>query len=83
MTVTSRMRDGNLIEADLEEVYFYKIDRPEGYAYQRVYTDASSPLHQQGNPIDAHWYELKTIRQFSFPKATIQSSARPAIRLTI
>ena len=37
--------DGNLIEADLEEVYFYKIDRPEGYAYQRVYTDERSPLH--------------------------------------
>jgi 5-deoxy-glucuronate isomerase len=31
--------DGTLIEADLEEIYFYKIDRPEGYAYQRVYTD--------------------------------------------
>ena len=31
--------DGKLIEADLEEVYFYKIDRPEGYAYQRIYTD--------------------------------------------
>ncbi len=30
---------GKLLEADLEEVYFYKIDRPEGYAYQRVYTD--------------------------------------------
>jgi 5-deoxy-glucuronate isomerase len=44
---------GNLIEADLEEVYFYKIDRPEGYAYQRVYTDESSPLHQAGYPIDA------------------------------
>lgn len=29
---------GNLLEADLEEVYFYKLDRPEGYAYQRVYT---------------------------------------------
>ena len=29
---------GNLVEADLEEVYFYKIDRPEGYAYQRIYT---------------------------------------------
>ena len=26
------------IEADLEEVYFYKIDRPQGYAIQRVYT---------------------------------------------
>ena len=30
--------DGKLLEADLEEVYFYKIDRPEGYAFQRVYS---------------------------------------------
>jgi 5-deoxy-glucuronate isomerase len=30
--------DGSLLEADLEEVYFYKIDRPEGFAYQRIYT---------------------------------------------
>ncbi len=44
---------GKLIEADLEEVYFYKIDKPEGYAYQRVYTDENSPLHQAGTPIDA------------------------------
>jgi 5-deoxy-glucuronate isomerase len=44
---------GNVIEADLEEVYFYKIERPEGYAYQRVYTDAHSPLHKAGHPIDA------------------------------
>jgi len=44
---------GNLVEADLEEVYFYKIDKPEGYAYQRVYTDKNSPLHQAGYPIDA------------------------------
>jgi 5-deoxy-glucuronate isomerase len=29
---------GNLLEADLEEVYFYKVDRPEGFAYQRIYT---------------------------------------------
>ncbi len=31
--------NGIILEADLEEIYFYKIDRPEGYAYQRVYTD--------------------------------------------
>lgn len=31
--------NGKVIEADLEEIYFYKLDRPEGYAYQRVYTD--------------------------------------------
>jgi 5-deoxy-glucuronate isomerase len=29
---------GNLLEADLEEVYFYKFSEPTGYAYQRVYT---------------------------------------------
>ena len=45
--------DGTLIEADLEEVYYYKIDKPEGYAYQRVYTDENSPLQQAGHPIDA------------------------------
>ncbi len=33
---------GELLEADLEEIYFYKIDKPEGYAYQRVYTDDHS-----------------------------------------
>lgn len=44
---------GNVIEADLEEIYFYQIDKPEGYAYQRVYTDQDSPLHQAGYPIDA------------------------------
>jgi 5-deoxy-glucuronate isomerase len=44
---------GKLMEADLEEIYFYKIDRPEGYAYQRVYTDANSPLHRAGFPIEA------------------------------
>jgi 5-deoxy-glucuronate isomerase len=44
---------GNLVEADLEEVYYYRIDPPEGYAYQRVYTDERCPLHQAGYPIDA------------------------------
>ena len=34
--------NGVLLEADLEEIYFYKIDRPEGYAYQRIYTDDRS-----------------------------------------
>ena len=44
---------GGVIEADLEEVYFYHIDRPEGFAYQRVYTDDASPMQAAGNPIDA------------------------------
>ena len=44
---------GKVIEADLEEVYYYKLDRPEGFAFQRIYTDAESPLHRAGYPIDA------------------------------
>ena len=54
---------GEIIEADLEEIYYYKITStrsnpfgsyaPEGYAYQRVYTDENSPMQLQGNPIDA------------------------------
>jgi len=31
-------RDGNILEADLEEIYFYKFEKPQGYAIQRVYT---------------------------------------------
>ncbi len=45
--------DGRVIEADLEEVYYYRVDRPEGYAYQRIYTDETSPMHQAGRPLDA------------------------------
>lgn len=33
---------GNVIEADLEEIYYYKIDKPNGYAIQRVYNDDRS-----------------------------------------
>ena len=34
--------EGELLEADLEEVYFYKINKSAGYAYQRVYNDDKS-----------------------------------------
>ncbi len=44
---------GELLEADLDEIYYYRIDPPDGYALQRVYTDAESPLHLAGHPIDA------------------------------
>jgi 5-deoxy-glucuronate isomerase len=30
--------NGQLIEADLEEIYFYKIDPPQGFAMQRLYS---------------------------------------------
>jgi len=33
---------GNVLEACLEEVYFYKIDKPSGYAIQQVYTQDGS-----------------------------------------
>jgi 5-deoxy-glucuronate isomerase len=44
--------NGNLLEADLEEIYYYKIDHPEGYAFQRIYTSPDSPLQRAGEPID-------------------------------
>lgn len=45
--------DGSLLEADLDEIYYYRLERPEGYALQRIYTDPESPLHRAGFPIDA------------------------------
>ncbi len=33
---------GNIVEADLEEIYYYKLDKPEGFAFQRVYNDSRS-----------------------------------------
>ncbi len=45
--------DGAVVEADLEEIYYYKLDPPEGFAIQRVYTDATSPLAVAGTPFDA------------------------------
>ncbi|RPI26433.1 MAG: 5-deoxy-glucuronate isomerase [Acidobacteria bacterium] len=44
---------GKLLEADLDEIYYYRFDRPEGYALQRIYTGSDSPLAQAGFPIDA------------------------------
>ncbi|GAC1648937.1 MAG: 5-deoxy-glucuronate isomerase [Herpetosiphon sp.] len=44
---------GTILEADLEETYYFKIDRPAGFAFQRVYTEPESPLHRAGFPIDA------------------------------
>lgn len=44
--------DGTILESDLDEVYYFKIDRPEGFAIQRVYTDPESPLHAAGLGFD-------------------------------
>ena len=43
---------GELLEADLDEIYYYKFEKPEGFALQRVYTDPSSPLAIAGKPFD-------------------------------
>ncbi len=37
-----RERRGEVLEADLEEIYFYKFNRKNGFAFQRVYTDDRS-----------------------------------------
>lgn len=34
--------NGNIIEANLEETYFYKFDKPQGFAFQKIYTDDRS-----------------------------------------
>ncbi len=34
--------EGKLLEANLEEIYFYKFDRPQGFALQKIYTDDRS-----------------------------------------
>ena len=44
--------DGTLLEADLDEIYYYKIDPPDGYAIQRIYTDDTSPLQKAGKGFD-------------------------------
>lgn len=35
-------KNGNIVEACLEETYFYKIDKPQGFAIQQVYNDDRS-----------------------------------------
>ncbi len=40
---------GKVIEACLEEIYFYKIDKPRGYAIQKVYNDDRT-LDEIGEP---------------------------------
>ena len=38
-TVKKDPSTGKVLEASLEEIYFYKIDKPQGFAIQKVYTD--------------------------------------------
>ena len=45
--------NGKILEVKQEEVYFYKIDKPDGFAYQRIYTDEHSSFQKAGNSFDA------------------------------
>jgi 5-deoxy-glucuronate isomerase len=40
---------GKVLEAELEEIYFYKFDKPQGFALQKVYTDDRS-LNEVAEP---------------------------------
>ena len=63
--------DGSLAEADLDELYYYQIDRPEGYALQRLYTGDNSPLQQAGKPFDcalvAHTHDVVIVPEGYHP----------------
>jgi 5-deoxy-glucuronate isomerase len=37
-TTSARVHSALFVEVDLEEIYDYRVDRPEGYAIQKVYT---------------------------------------------
>lgn len=41
-TVKTDPVTGKVLEASLEEIYFYKTDQPQGFAIQKVYTDDRS-----------------------------------------
>lgn len=51
--VHKRDDTGKVVEGDLEEIYFYKLNPSEGFALQRIYTAPESPLQRAGLPIDA------------------------------
>jgi hypothetical protein len=73
--------DGTVLEADLEEVYFYKHDKPDGFAYQQVYTDANHRCTPPGTP-SMRWWWHAPITSYSSPRATIRSRVPPAIPRT-
>lgn len=41
--------EGKLVEASLEEIYFYKFEKPQGFALQRIYT-ADRKLNEIAEP---------------------------------
>lgn len=56
---------GKVKEAELEEIYFYKFDRPQGFALQKVYTDDRS-LNEIAEP---HMNDLVLIPRGYHPVA--------------
>ena len=71
-------------EVDLEEIYYYKVNRPEGYAIQRVYTkdrrlDQTLTVRDGDHPVvAAHGYDV-----YYLNAATTRWSPRTAMTCTI
>jgi 5-deoxy-glucuronate isomerase len=78
-------------EVDLEEIYYYRVDRPEGYAIQRVYTadrsrdetitvgDGEMVLIPEGyHPVvAAHGYNVYYLNALAGPARSMASSDDP------
>ena len=59
-----------MIEADLDEIYYYRFDRPEGYALQRIYT---GPIRHSTLPV------ARSTSRSSLVKTTSRSSRKGTI----
>jgi 5-deoxy-glucuronate isomerase len=78
-------------EVDLEEIYYYRVDRPEGYAIQRVYTadrsldetitvgDGEMVLIPEGyHPVvAAHGYNVYYLNALAGPARSMAASDDP------
>jgi 5-deoxy-glucuronate isomerase len=56
---------GQVLEADLEETYFYKLERPDGFAIQRVYTSD----HRLNEVVVAHDSDVVLVPEGYHPVA--------------
>lgn len=70
---------GKVVEADLEEVYFYKLNPSEGFAFQRIYTDPNLRCIKPDTRLMLPWLHRITILCL-YLKVTIQSPVLPVTR---
>jgi 5-deoxy-glucuronate isomerase len=81
---------GNILEADLEEIYFYKINPPQGYALQRIYNTQSDNtflaqnndmvlIHEGYHPtVSAHGYTSYLLNFLAGSAQSLANSDDPA-----